>query len=225
MRQYPLCLELAHVIILVPIDVLPKYTCVEQVHQVSKVLFDAVAQSRNGTDEEFVRAVTASCLVGLIREGSMYVLPPVQCTRLGELMKERKVSFPGKLVQYLKTEANSKYFQVVGDAPFQVLANLPALITTQHRTADVQTILSHLTTTGGLPSSLAIAAPQHSQSQPVRPGVSIDNTSSGNSSRAARKSSSSQPSNHVRNLRNFVRLFVAAVQLLQSLGCMQHSVC
>lgn len=187
---------------LVATDVSSNFTCLEQVHQARTVLLSAVARSRGGTDEAFVRAVTAACLAGLTRKGSLYVLPPVHCTALGKLIQGQQVAFPGKLVQYLKTETNSKYFQVVGKAPFQVLANLPALITTQHRTAAVQAIISHLTmiAPGGLPPSLAIAASQLSPSQPVRPGMSIDNASSGSSSRAARNCSSAQPSNDVRNL-------------------------
>lgn len=59
-------------------------------------------------------------------------------------MKQQMVSFPGKLVKHLATPANSQYFEVVGKAPFQVLADLSALISKQHKNAKVQAILSHL---------------------------------------------------------------------------------
>lgn len=154
--------------------------------------------------------VAAACLAGLSKEASTYVLPPVDCTKLGAFIKKQKVPFPGKLVQYLKREACSGYFQVVGKPPFQVLANLPALITSQSRSVDVQAILSHLTTTEGLCSSRAITVPQQNSVQPVRPGVSIGGTgssSSRNSSQAKPVSSSSLPSKEVRT---FMRMCAAA---------------
>ncbi len=176
--------------------------CVQQVQQVATVLLDAVARSQSGTDDHkaFVRLVTAACLAGLKREGSIYVLPAVQCTTVGAFIKGQKLSFPGKLVKYLSTKANSVFFHVVGEPPFQVLADLPALITTQHRNAEVQAILSHLTATGGSPSTNATTAPQPSQSRPARPSVGTDNHGSSKSSNiAAQQSSSSQASNKVRN--------------------------
>lgn len=68
----------------------------------------------------------------------------VTCTQIGAKMKQQMVSFPGKLAQHLGTSPNSQYFKVVGKAPFHVLADLPALISSQHRNAEVQAILSRL---------------------------------------------------------------------------------
>lgn len=163
--------------------------------------------------------VAAACLAGLSKEASTYVLPPVDCTKLGAFIKKQKVPFPGKLVQYLKREACSGYFQVVGKPPFQVLANLPALITSQSRSVDVQAILSHLTTTEGLCSSRAITVPQQNSVQPVRPGVSIGGTgrsSSRNSSQAKPVSSSSLPSKEVRT---FMRMCAAATSRVSANQC------
>lgn len=109
------------------------------------MLTTAIARSRNGTHEAFVRTAAKACLQsGLRKEGTTFFLKPVECPILGIAMKKQMVSFPGKLVQHLKAPANCQYFHIVGRPPFQVLADLPALISKQQRNAQVQAVLSHL---------------------------------------------------------------------------------
>ena len=68
----------------------------------------AVAQGRSGNDEALVRAVAGACLQeGLSKKGSMYILKPVQCQVLGELIKDQRLSFPGRLAQHLEKPACS----------------------------------------------------------------------------------------------------------------------
>lgn len=80
----------------------------------------------------------------------MYDLNPVECHQIGVKMKQLQVSFPGKLLRNLETPPNSQYFIRIGRprsrSPFKnfVLADLPALISSQHRTPEVQAILSRM---------------------------------------------------------------------------------
>lgn len=115
------------------------------------MLTAAVGRSRSGIHEAFIRTVAHVCLqLGLVRQGTMYVLNPVECHQIGVKMKQLQVSFPGKLLRYLETPPNSQYFIRIGRprsrSPFKkfVLADLPALISSQHRTAEVQAILSRM---------------------------------------------------------------------------------
>lgn len=84
----------------------------------------------------------------------MYVLNPVECQHIGVKIKQLKVSFPGKLRRSLEIPPNSQYFKVFkrrsrprSQSQTLVLADLPALISSQHRTAEVQAILSRLNAT------------------------------------------------------------------------------
>lgn len=140
--------------------------CSCQVKSAVTLLVAAIAQSHTGKDEAFVRVAAKACLqAGLSREGTSYVLKPVRSDVVRGLIHAQKVTVPGKLVQYLGTPAVSQYFKIVRTVPTNILilANLPALITKQHRTAKVQKILSHTVSHTSSEGPHVTTTPQQSQ--------------------------------------------------------------
>ncbi len=141
---------------------------VQQASQLKAVtkLCEAVENSRDGKNEEIIRAIAKACLEkGLHVLGACYLLQPVLCAQIGNCLKSTGVNMSHKLSNVIQKDSCRRYFTLIpaqGSDP-AIVADLSALISKQ-QSAAVKGILAKLHTSMRHPQATpkyVTLAPKH----------------------------------------------------------------
>lgn len=154
----------------------------------------AITLSHKQPTEALIRATAKACLKkGLSKEGTTFVLQSVQCKDIGIQLKKERTSYKGKLTQVLQTGAAGQYFIMSGHTEPAFKPDLIALISQQHMTQTIRTILSNLRMGTG---PMLLPMRQNPTSPNMSNGTAEGNASSSQS--AATPPKPCQPRKHVR---------------------------